>query len=90
MSRVIHKFPLQIANDQTIKMPGEIVKPLHVGEQNGVLCLWARVDQEKESFPHRVRILGTGHVWPLGLSAENYVGTVQMQSGLVWHVFVDT
>lgn len=88
MSRVIHKFLLEFGESR-IEMP-EFAKPLHVGEQNGLLYLWAAVDQADEKQKYRVRVIGTGHVLPVDLRLHQYVGTVQMLDGLVWHVFVDS
>ena len=58
---------------------------MHVGEQDGALCLWAAVGHELDYIPYKISIVGTGHEWTAE-SLESYVGTAQVGS-LVWHVF---
>ncbi len=85
----IWKFPLEITDAQTIKMPAG-AELLSVGEQNGTLCLWAKVDPNKEIVEKNIRIFGTVHPVPKD-DFENdkelsFIGTVQIGS-FVWHVF---
>lgn len=82
----IFKYPLQVTDQQTIKMPYG-AKVLCVQVQDGTPCLWALVDPTVESVDHFVNTVGTGH--PTNQVAENYVGTYQLQGGaLVFHVFI--
>lgn len=86
----IYKYPLQIADVQTVMVP-EDAEPLSVQLQGDVLCLWMLVDPEAAALPRTIHIRGTGHpiegVGEHGLIGD-YVGTVQMAGGLlVWHVF---
>lgn len=59
-------------------------KVLHVGEQKGILHLWATVDKSAESKPLTFVVLPTGGNAP---SDYTHIGSVQMSDGLVWHVF---
>jgi hypothetical protein len=56
-----------------------------VGEQQGRLVLWARVDPDALTMTRTILIRATGE--PFDGSESRYVGTVQMAGGLVWHVF---
>jgi hypothetical protein len=79
----IWKFPLQVADRQTVMMPGGAAI-LTAQMQSGQLCLWAQVEATQTKTPRVIRIFGTGHGIP---DADNdYIGTVQM-GPLVWHVF---
>lgn len=79
--RAIFKYPIHIADRQTVSMPAGAV-PLTVQMQHGLPCLWAAVDtsQPEEQVP--IGMCGTGHPMPEG----KYIGTVQ-DEGFVWHYF---
>lgn len=80
----VWKFPLKIADEQTVLMP-EGAELLHVAEQNENLMLWARVIPTGQREVRRmILIRGTGYsIW-----TQPYVGTVVTAGGsLVWHVF---
>lgn len=80
----VWKFELAIADSQLVAMP-EHAELLHVAEQEGRLCLWARVITTGQKYVQReILIRGTGHpIW-----TQPYVGTVLSRNiGLVWHVF---
>ncbi len=83
--QTIYKYPLKVADIQTIKMPAD-ARLLSVGDQGGVLTLWARVDTEAELVPTTFAIYGTGNPIETPESDEVYIGTTQM-GPFVWHVF---
>ena len=67
----------------------------HVGEQSGQICLWIEIDDDyllpkvdNNCLPNEDErifyIFGTGEYLHLHL---NFIGTVQMKNGLVWHVY---
>lgn len=61
---------------------------LHVGQQDGVICVWVLADDTLDPSPgpeHFVtyKVYGTGWNVP---GDEAYVGTVQIED-LAWHVF---
>lgn len=88
MSRVIYKYPLQIANEQRLEMPmgAEI---LCVQAQGDVPCIWAIVDPAHPVTERKITIKGTGHRFSPDESQGTYLGTIQTQNGsLVWHVFI--
>ncbi len=61
--------------------------PLHAGEQNDKMFLWALVDLEMAKRDYQIEVYPTGHDVENG-EELHHVGTVQQASGLVWHVFV--
>lgn len=80
----VWKYVLQVADYQPITMPtgAEI---LHVDEQHGHLCLWARVSAEHDTEVRYFTVIGTGHIVPPNGA---HVGSALMFGGdLVWHVF---
>lgn len=84
----VWKYPLEIGKTIGVIMPTDSTA-CHVGEQEGVVCLWAEVDTGKgvEERFRRFRVVGTG--WEYSdqeRNAMDYVGTVQIGS-FVWHVF---
>jgi hypothetical protein len=78
----IHKFPFEIADDVTIKMPmlAEIVR---VGTSGGKACMWAIVDTAKPMRGREFKIRGTGH--PIDFKGD-YIGSIAMPP-FVRHVF---
>ena len=86
MSRVIYKFPLEVRDEQIIEVPGGIT-PLHVGFQDGTLCLWGSVWPGYSTVPFPVYIIGTGNPYNIEDPMLIHAGTAY--DGLfVWHVFV--
>ena len=79
--KVIHKYPLIGDGCVNLREGSEV---LHVGEQNGKLCLWATVDPEAKICPLKFVAIATGHVVPPG---HRHIDTVQIRNGDVWHVF---
>lgn len=81
----IWKYVLDITDKQTLFMPRE-AEFLHVGEQNGRLCVWAEVDTDNGLEPVDVFICGTGNQLPVFGAGVLYVGTAQVGE-FVWHVY---
>lgn len=81
----IYKYPLQIVDQQTIKMPAGAV-PLSVQFQGDDLVLWAKVDPDGPESARCFRIIGTGN--PFEGNPGIFLGTAQEpRRPLVWHVF---
>lgn len=80
----IWKYQLTIQDEQLVEMPlGSSI--LAVAEQDGTLCLWARVNPEGVPVNRKIYIRGTGHPLPKG--PIEYIGTVVSAGGrLVWHI----
>jgi hypothetical protein len=87
MREVIYKYEAGFgggfsAAATPVKVPAG-AEVLHAGEQNGIIYVWMRVNPERDEVHRDIRIAGTGDYVPPG----RHVKTVQMRSGLVWHVF---
>lgn len=81
----IWKFQLEVTDEQLIEMPVD-AEILDVQTQNGIPCLWARVDPTAEKIKRSIITHGTGHVVPE--TTGIYLGSYQMEEGmLVCHVF---
>lgn len=78
----IWKYTLEHGHNTFLLPKG--AKILHVGQQNGTVCLWARVDPEQEQEKRVFRFVGTGH--PLNCTDITYLGTAH-DDPFVWHVF---
>ena len=86
--KTIYKYTLAIEAEQTLHIPGGGGHVLHVGEQNGELCVWLLVDTAKPEKPRRFSVVGTGQ--PSERVEEDFhVGTAQVGT-FVWHVFSRT
>lgn len=96
---VIYKYELEITDSQILQMHG-IPRFLSVQEQNGKLVVWAIIDTNNGINGREILIVGTGNEIPnyYNLSGRSYdsasgyttehIGTVVMNNGLVWHIFV--
>ena len=82
----IFKYPLKITDLQKISMPKDSTL-LTVQVQNGIPCLWALVDTDKETEERFIGIIGTGNLVPKGIL--RYIGTFQglENNWFVGHVF---
>lgn len=83
--KAIWKFPLDITERQYIEIPSGW-HALSVQIQSGRANLWALVNVEADKRSVLVRCYGTGHSCPE--DRGDYVGTVQQESGFVWHFFI--
>lgn len=82
MKKAIYKY--QVTNGAPTVMPDH-AKLLHVGEQDSRLYVWALVDPTAPNVKREIRYYGTGH--PIIGDPGEFIGTVQMSMGLVWHFF---
>ena len=89
----ILKQPLAIQDKQIISLLGNEVEPLSVKEQSGRLVMYYKTDLDIHSISQEgpftditILIVGTGHT-RLDTEKADYIGTVVMSNGLVWHYF---
>ena len=88
--KVIYKYPVAV-NDVAYVSMANGADILSVQEQgdtgNRIVTIWALVDPtEKEAERRIFEIYGTGNQFPDAFPRK-FIATVQMQGGLVWHVF---
>jgi len=79
----VHKYALQPEHRQEILMP-IVSNILSVGEQGGMVCIWAEVDTETKPVKRFFLVASTGHELPK--EGKSFIGTVQIPP-FVWHVF---
>ncbi len=82
--KAVYKYQMAGLRDQWVTLP-DGAKILKCDFQNGILCLWALVDQNAMSTARFFKVLGTG--WFDEVDDFDFVGTV-FQDMFVWHVFV--
>ena len=89
MSDAIHKYPLQVTDEQMVSLPAGC-RLLCVQVQHGCPCVWAWVDpQEERRVNVRFVTIGTGNPIPANIPVR-YLGTYQLHDGaLVFHLFCD-
>lgn len=83
MSRKVYKYELELGrNDLELPVGAEI---LHLANQAGRLCLWAKVDESCDNMIHHpIVVVGTGH--PLPDAELEHLGTFDVPP-FVWHAF---
>jgi len=84
---MIYKYKLDITDHQSIKVGDRKARPLSVAEQRGELVMWVMLDEDYANGDCMmdVQIIGTGNLHPTPIG--DFVGTVPMSNGLVWHIF---
>jgi hypothetical protein len=94
MTSKIFKYPIEVTDTQTIKLPAGS-RILSVMNQYEKIVLYALVsDNEKDTKEVSIRIVGTGHVIDFFIPAlefgggYTFLGTVSLHDGrLMFHVF---
>lgn len=89
MTLSIWKFPLTIAEGQTVRVPRHS-QLLTVQLQHGTPQLWAVCDTESKDYEYiKIWVRGTGNqIEEEARAIWQYLGTVQVQDGdRVWHFF---
>lgn len=82
--RTVWKFPIQIVNEQRIKVP-PVWNPVLVGvDPHGDLCIWAEVQAGEATKERIVNVHGTGHA--IG-DNEVHLGSAVVGQ-YVWHVYI--
>ena len=85
MEKQIWKYT--ISPKESLAMP-KGAEVLTVQTQNGDICLWALVDPQNKLEERYFEVYGTGHDIYCDMGIERkYIGTVQLNNGLVFHVF---
>ena len=95
--RVVYKYVLPIGGKTVIT--GWFTKILTVQKQGNNIVLWAENSlskynekydtffprEERDKIALEIDVIGTG--WDYENQDQKYIGTVQMDDGLVWHVY---
>lgn len=88
MVKRIYKYQLEVADEQTIKIPMN-AELLSVQTQNEVPCLWALIDPNEVTENRWIEIFGTGNPVNCDFGKERrFLGTFQLMNGaLIFHAF---
>lgn len=62
---------------------------VHVGHQDGAVTIWVLVGDDPQEGRVKFRLVMTGEDFPEGVFMLTHLGTVQLPSGYVVHVFQD-
>lgn len=90
MKKTVWKYPLMVTDEQYIEAPAN-AHLLTVQWQHTMPCIWALVDPTNPLERRKILITGTGHEREDLAGFVNYIGTFQINGGLlVFHVFEDT
>jgi hypothetical protein len=81
----VYKYPLELAELQSIKLPyrAEVLKVAH--DAGGQLCIWAQVDTTLPTVSTLITISGTGSPVP---AKHEFLDTV-FDGQFVWHVWME-
>ena len=82
--RIIYKYELLIENEFEIETP-RIFKPIHVGEQNGKIYVWAEVDPNSMTFNRIFHCVPTGTFF--SFNAKHLGSVVESNAPFVWHFY---
>lgn len=86
LEQQIWKFVLNDIGINIIEMPALEVEVLSAQLQDGKICLWAKVYPESSRGRFKFEVVGTGWMMDSEKKRE-YIDTVQLPNGLVFHVF---
>ena len=84
--KTIHKFAVDPVFELSLEPRAQI---LSVQTQKDMPQMWVLLDPDskEEKIVREFRVFGTGH--PMCLTAHSFIGTFQLDSGLVFHLFED-
>ena len=91
MKNVIYKFNIDISDLQTINV-NEGARVISAKEQSAnLITIWVLTDLDSKQRPKNIQVIGTGNLIEYNVSSNDwdFVDTVIMSNGLVWHIFAD-
>ena len=87
--RTVWKYPLEITDRQVLTIPRG-AQFLSVVEQDGTPMLYALIDSDSPKKPYEVFLRGTDNpIDEAYLRFCDFLGTVKMPDGFVWHIFIE-
>lgn len=81
----IFKYPLKVTDVQTLEIHKNFI-PLKIELQNGIPCMWCKINEEEPKIIVQFETIGTGHYF----NGNNlcYIDSYQINNGtFVYHVF---
>lgn len=83
MSKVVHKYEIRPSPEPTpVEVPSS-AQVVHVGLQDGALCVWIELVKERATVRRHFGVFPTGHNIP---DFAEHVGTVT-NNAVVGHVY---
>ena len=81
----IYKYQLEPEENQILSLP-EDAKFIYTGMQKEKITIWVVIESMNRLRDYDIKIIGTGWNIP-DYDSLRYIGTVQMITGFVWHIF---
>lgn len=86
MAQIIYKFKLKNLYQQWVELPKD-AKILSAWNQNERICLWVKLNPDKEKISRLIEIYSTGELFEES-DKLSFIGTVHLGNGSdVYHVF---
>lgn len=85
---VIYKYIIPPSSFYNLLLPGNAL-PVYLGEQDGEVCVWVAIPLQDPEPPTTFKFIARATGEQFSVGDETYLGTVQMQNGLVWHFFLE-
>lgn len=82
--KTIWKYEIPFTGDFALEIPDDCTF-LSVQLQNGKPMMWLQVDTSNETVPMKFCAYGTG--WEMPEEPGDYLGTYQLNNGLVFHLY---
>ncbi len=82
----VWKFPFSYSDRFDLEVPlgAEFI---HFGLQGGVPTVWALVNSDNSTQRRSLRMAGTGHELPADHDYDHIGSCIDINTGLVWHLF---
>ena len=88
MNKQIWKYQLTLSAADNVHIMPKNRRILKIAKQDNGIFMWVLVDPKNEHYEYRFSIFGTGWQLPDTIESEyEYLDTIVMDSGLVWHIF---
>jgi len=89
MTREVWKYTLRPETDDVRLLVPACATVLSAQMQHGQIAMWLLVDPRAEKVQTEFYVTGTGQPMYAEAFASTFVGTVQDDDGLVWHIFAN-
>lgn len=87
MSKIIYKYQLNYAPEQTLQLPAD-AEVLTLGNQRNGLFIWVLVDPTREKIDRKIRCFPTGEM--INVNPGEFLGSAKtFNEDFIWHFFME-